>query len=191
MDESLRIQIELLLRTEPHRRLSARVVVKAITAVDAAIMASERKDLRLLRDELSGFPGVAFDAAEQRLGSFRGAGLQLERAESSSILLIGAVAGISIFILQNTLGETLKEAWLDSDGHRRLKGFLLRQRHIKPYDIASQAVSKLLRALPTAPGVTADVRPGSDGSPSVVRLTVPISEAQENVPPPREDLPEV
>ena len=138
MDPSLRIQIELHLLCQPTTHLPAWLLVKSVSAVDNAILASELNDLRQLRKQLPDLPTVALDAAEKRLGAYRGSGLLVERAESGSLVVIGVVAGLSIFVLQNTLGETLKEAWLESDGSRRLKALLFEQRSIKAFDIAGR-----------------------------------------------------
>jgi hypothetical protein len=187
VDQAYRIQIKLAFDIERGMRLPVWLLLSVVRAADNAILASERNDLQLLRHRMPNIPDVAFDAAERRIADFRGAALQLERAQEGSIVLIGVAAGLSVFLLQNTVGETMKEAWLESDTHRRLKAFLLEQRHFKPNDIAKRLVSRLGRASYVGGRVQTSIETAPDGA-SQINVHVSGRDYQPGLPPPREEL---
>ena len=53
-----------------------------------------------------------------------------------------------IYFLKQTLGEPLKEAWLEGDLHKRIKDFLLRRKHRKQVSIIEDTVLRLNHRLP-------------------------------------------
>lgn len=99
-------------------------LVNTVTSIDRAIFKQEKLLLKTLRKEFSDLPTVFFDAAEFRLQNNKGKALQIKSAEEGSIILIGMAFGLSYWILKQTLGETVKEAWLESDSHKKLKKYL-------------------------------------------------------------------
>ena len=61
------------------------------------------------------------------LRDLRGQLFKIRAIEPGSILIGGAIVGtfaVTTYVLQNTVGETLKEAWLESDAHKELKRVL-------------------------------------------------------------------
>src|SRR6185436_11089596 len=93
--------------------------------VNAVVLEQEGRELETLARDLEGLPPLALDAARHRLSLRSGEGVLFYSASKGSIVLCGVVAGLSAWILQQTLGETLKEAWVESDMHKKLKRLLL------------------------------------------------------------------
>ena len=67
---------------------------------------------------------MVFDATELRLQNNKSKTLHLNSASKGSLILAGLAFGLSVWILNQTLGETVKEAWTESERHEKLKSFL-------------------------------------------------------------------
>lgn len=113
------------------------ILVRVAAAVERAAAAVERDEIEFLNQH---FPEHAapLDAARYRLQSYEGAAVVIERAESGSIILAGVLAGLAYWILDNTLSETLKEAWTNSSLHDRLVDLLSGRRHLRAQKMVDQ-----------------------------------------------------
>jgi len=110
---------------------SAELLSTIINMVEETVFQTEYTDLIAALEELPEIPSVVRDAAIVRIDRYQGRSLQIEDATSGSIILIGAVAGLAYWILDKTLGETFKEAWVETPLHRKLKDFFLSRRKVK------------------------------------------------------------
>jgi hypothetical protein len=122
---------------------SAELIATVVNMVEQTVFETEYSDLIAAIEEFPDMPPIVRDAALVRIERYRGRSLQFQRAESGSIVLIGAVAGLAYWILSATLGETFKRAWLETDLHRKLKDFhksLQRMRHLYEATIHSYGV---------------------------------------------------
>jgi hypothetical protein len=117
--------------------------------VNDAFYRSELKDLHDIRDGFSDVPAVALDAAEQRMRESRKDAILLQGLKKGSLEIAVIGAGLAVWFLKQTLGETVKEAWLDSGLHERIKAFLLRRRTDKYHAIAEDSERRLTRKLGT------------------------------------------
>jgi hypothetical protein len=125
MNHSLGIEIEVRLHQMRTQEIPYSVFRKILDSLNRAAFESEKKDLKAIRNEFPKLPDVAFDAASHRQKEYRYSAILIKELKPGSLIVAGVVAGVSIWILQQTLGETLKEAWLDSQGHQKLKKLLL------------------------------------------------------------------
>lgn len=105
--------------------VSARTMADFAALTEWAVFEHERSELEYLKQEFHEIPAVTYDAALLRLHRKRGNAFLITEAGRGSVLLGGMAAGLAIWILDRTLGETLKNAWLESDLHERLKDLLL------------------------------------------------------------------
>ena len=48
----------------------------------------------------------------------RGYGVRISGADDGSLWLVGAIGELTLFLVEATLGETLPEAWKDSEPHK-------------------------------------------------------------------------
>jgi hypothetical protein len=103
----------------------ASVVVDVLDAVNRALRREAERELEGLR-----FAGMItpahFEAAATRLRATQPNALILRDARTGSVILGGAVAGLAIWLLNQTLGESLTEAWKKSDSHRKIVEWLTR-----------------------------------------------------------------
>lgn len=105
--------------------LHAGLFADIVTTTEAVVYQAQVKELEHLAKSVSGIPPVALDAARQRIKQHRGEALSLVSAQSGSVVLWTLAAGLALYVLKQTLGETLKEAWRESPAHDSLKRALL------------------------------------------------------------------
>lgn len=142
------LDIDVRLKLSCNQHLSAELLISAIQCVNDAYFASELSDLRAIRKEFPKLPQVAFDAAEHRMKKYKKTSVLINAVDKGSIEIAIAATGLAIWVLQQTLGETLKEAWQESDWHKQLKQFLLKGRHKKVEKVREDAQKRLERKLP-------------------------------------------
>ena len=102
-----------------------RSLLRILNVLEAAIYNSDRTDVDHAARELQLSP-VIRDACLERLRQYRHQRLLLQDARSGSLELIGLVAGVSYFVLEKTIGESISEAFKESRYHAQLKGFFRR-----------------------------------------------------------------
>lgn len=123
MDELEQIQIEI--KVEFPTFVSAGNISKIAALTEQAIFELELAELEYLRSEFKEIPTAIYDASLLRLYRKSGSAFLIKEAQSGSIILGGIAAGLAIWLLNQTIGETIKEAWVESESHARLKEFLL------------------------------------------------------------------
>jgi len=99
-------------------------LVNIVTSIERSVYKQEAILLKKLRKEFSDLPTVFFDAAEFRLQNNKGNTLHIKKASEGSLILAGIAIGLSYWLLNQTLGETIKEAWIESESHEKLKEYL-------------------------------------------------------------------
>lgn len=118
--------------------------VSRITALtEQAIFELELSELEFLKQEFKEIPEYIYDAAILRLYRKSGSAFLVKEAQSGSIILGGIAAGLAIWLLNQTIGETVKEAWLESESHTRLKNLLLKRFGGKKKALGEQVEKKL------------------------------------------------
>lgn len=138
MEEFIDIRIEL--RFVGSSRFPARLVLGAIEAAEFAIKQAELDEIEELAREFPGIPAAAFDAMRYRAQTLTAQALNFETASTGSIILAGIAAGLAYWLLDKTLGETVRQAWEESELHARIKQFLLKRLKTKANTIASNIV---------------------------------------------------
>jgi hypothetical protein len=118
-------QIHLEIRIDSGPFISAGKMAHIIALTQQAAFEMELADMKTLRKEFGEIPPYIYDAASMRLWLRSGNSFLIKEVHSGSIILGGIAVGLAIWLLEKTLGETLKEAWVESDTHSRLKQFLL------------------------------------------------------------------
>ena len=105
----------------PSGQVPSMDMIKCLQHCEAAVYFSELDDLIApyfaYGDEV---PLVVIDAMRFRLNGLKGKLLHIEHAANGSIILGGIVAAAALWLLENTLGETLKDAWKESDMHKKV-----------------------------------------------------------------------
>lgn len=141
MDELEQIPIEI--KVEFPIFVSAANISKITALTEQAIFEVELRDLEYLTNEYEEISPAIHDATLLRLYRKSGSAFLVREAHSGSMLLAGMGVGLSIWLLNQTIGETIKEAWVESESHARLKEFLLAKRGNKKKAIRESVRSKL------------------------------------------------
>lgn len=160
-------------------------VVSVLNAIDSHLMSLERRELEEALDLVSEeFGDDIRRRCLRELESFHGRTFSVEKASNGSLLLGGLAIGLAYWILQNTLGETVKEAWKESELNARIKGLLLRRLNGKVEELSQTlptAIAEHEAGSPAAPDITAEIgqdrivvliveRPPSPRPPSLGRI---------------------
>jgi hypothetical protein len=144
MSDPLDIDVQLSLG--PGDEVDLETFSSALSDVNSVLFSSEIDDLRAIQREFPDLPDIAFDAAQHRMLQFRRRAALIRAVRPGSIEIALAATGIAVFVLQQTLGETLKESWRNTDFHKRLKGFLLKERSLKVDRLAASLLRKFERS---------------------------------------------
>ena len=118
------------------------LVTQIIDVIDDAIFETQKRDLELWRMNHNENPALT-DAALYRIEKHRGKSLFIEGTHKGSLIVTGIVAALAYWVLENTVGETFKEAWTKTESHSRLKEFFLWRKKDKAMEIKREVDSKL------------------------------------------------
>ena len=190
MNHGLGIEIEVRLHHMGTKELPYAVFRKILDSLNTAVFESEKKELDLIPTLLPDLPNVAFDAAKHRLKQYRYSSILIKELRPGSLIVAGCVAGVAIWVLQQTLGETLKEAWLDSQWHHKIKEILLKRMGTKRHSLATDAAKRIERAIPseTSIGYNGPVDVELLEEPSKIIIDVRIKINPKDYPPDRKKL---
>jgi hypothetical protein len=122
MENGIDIRIEL--HFVQATAFPAQLLLGVIEATERAIARVEREEIDEFQKLLPDIPAHIFDAMRYRAEHLTGRALNFQGASSGSIILFGIAAGLSYWLLDKTLGETVSETWRESDMHVRLKQIL-------------------------------------------------------------------
>jgi hypothetical protein len=112
------------LRFQGAESFPAQLLLGVIEATERAIARAENEDIDALQKEFPKLPTTIFDAMRYRAERLVAQTLNFERASSGSLILGGVAVALSYWLLDQTLSETVKQAWVESDLHKRIKEFL-------------------------------------------------------------------
>lgn len=132
-----------------HNQIPAGIAIEAIKIINDSHFKSEIQDLFELKKEFPEIPQIVIDAAETRMRRERNSAVLVKGIEKGSVEIVVVGTGLLIWILQQTLGETMKEAWLDSKYHKKIKDFLLGRRSEKNRKIREETKRALRYKLRT------------------------------------------
>jgi frataxin-like iron-binding protein CyaY len=99
------------------------ILVEVLSEIEKQLYKEEVKDLELLGKEIREIPASIIDAARYRIRRYEGRLLNVDRTERGSFIIAASMGALALWIVQNTIGETFKEAWTESAFHERLKKF--------------------------------------------------------------------
>lgn len=105
----------------------------------------EKMELRRIRKEVPEIPSPAVTKAIAQLDEplVQYQAVKVAAAEKGSLGLEIALAAFGYWVLDNTLKETLQDAWKESPMHAKVKGFFLKTRGDKLRAIQKQLNSKV------------------------------------------------
>lgn len=103
--------------------IDARGLLQIFDSMEAALYSSDRIDIEQAALKLN-LSQVIRDAALERLRHHRHQRVLLLSAQSGSIEIIAAVAGVAYFVLEKTIGQALSDGFKNSNSYKILQDFI-------------------------------------------------------------------
>lgn len=105
-------------------------IESVIKEIQGIVIAQEELELRRLRKEIPEVPASAITAAIAQLErpNIQYQAVRVSAVKPGSLGLWIALTAFGWWVLENTLGETLKDAWKESATHEKVKQFFVRSR---------------------------------------------------------------
>ena len=117
-----------------------------INTVEKVVFQFEQEQLEHLIKQNRDIPLVVADASRHRIYAHKGQSVLIESASHGCIELAFVVTALAYWILDKTLGETLKQAWQKSPMNVRLKEILSEDRTRKAKEIARRLEQRVDRS---------------------------------------------
>lgn len=193
MEPGLAIDLTLALNFGEQDGAPLDYVVTALSELGSVAYKQELEDFKIVRQHLDhfGIDAVVMDAVETRLRAYKNRSvLRVRAVNDGSVEIAVAVTGLFVWLLDKTLGETIKEAFTSTRTHERLREFLMNRREAKAKELGSKAaelINKKLGDEASAHIVLIDPLGGPGHHRYKIRIEVELSGLIE-YPPPLEDL---
>src|SRR5437762_6742031 len=112
---------------EEREPVDGRLIRDAFAAAELAALDLAKAEIRQVREQLVAMVpperdviGVAADAALKRLDEFEGSNVKVIQASEGSVVLVGIVSAVGLWLVKNTLGASFSEGWKASKTHGAL-----------------------------------------------------------------------
>ena len=143
----------------------------------------QRSEMEVALEFLDDLPGYVKSLCRRRFDETRGSALRYTQASNGSIILFATLTAIGYWIIQNTIGETIKGAYLETGMHKRLTELLLSRSAKQAKELESALTGRLVRYTSDAP-LLIDIKTTTSGNEHVVHVSVTMSvERQRDLPP--------
>mgnify|MGYP001103987323 CR=1 FL=1 len=160
-----------MIRLHGAEALPASFLTQSISLIESSIFESEYEELAEIFSSIEGISSIVQDACYHRITKYKGNSLLFQKADEGSIVLFGVCAALAYWIVQNTVGESFKEAYKESDMHKRLKCLFL-SRLPKRQEKLGQDISQKLWAPVSDPKVISKIGYEQKGSGLLVDLQI-------------------
>ncbi len=178
INETASLDVELVFNGTPPTAL----LMSTIQVCEDEINQIQRAEMDAALDALD-LPGYVKSVCRRRFADAQGVSLRFVDSKQGSIILIAALTALGYWIIQNTVGETIKDAYKETGMHERLKQLFLTRLGRQTEDIESALTGRLVRLTQDAP-THVSVRVEHRGLRSVVSVSVTISSEREQTLPP-------
>src|SRR4051794_10571163 len=105
--------IQIVIHMVDSKPMEVKAVVEAFNALEMALYDSDRQDIESAAQALN-LTTIVKDACLERLRHHRNKRFLLTGASTGSLKIFGLVAGVSYFVLRNTIGESLRDGFKES-----------------------------------------------------------------------------
>lgn len=167
----------------------ADIITTAIQCINDAYYLSEIDDLTQIQGEFTDLPKVAFEAAVSRMKKCKKSSVLISSVEKGSIEITIAATALAYWILNQTLGETLKETWNESDMKKKVKEILGKGLDKKVGDVRKNVLRRLKQKLPVDTGISGkEPSQNNNGDKTVIEIRVELEIEKTKYPPKRGDM---
>lgn len=117
------IVIRLHFESEDNK-LNSKFLIQSLKQLEDALFESNKKDIEDALDFVEiPFPDQIKFASIQELKVNTHQQIYLNHSEKGSVVIYGIVTGVSLFVLEKTIGESFAVAWKESESHKKLIDF--------------------------------------------------------------------
>ena len=193
MEPGVAIDVSVVLHFGEEAGAPLDYVTTVLKELDAVAYAQEIEDFKFAKEHLDegDVRPVVMDAIEQRLRAHKGRSLlRVQAASQGSLELTVALGGLFVWLLDKTLGETVKQAWTQTRLHERLKELLMYRRERKAKELGlrcSERINKKLGTEAKAHIVLVDPLGGPGHHRYTIKIDIDLTKLPA-YPPPREYL---
>lgn len=106
-----------------NEHIDPKYLLQVLESLETSLYSSDRKDIEQVSKEFEEISNVIRDACLERLRQFRHRRLLITEAKTGSIEIIGLVAAVTYYLIDKTVGETLKDTFKESDLNKRIKNY--------------------------------------------------------------------
>jgi hypothetical protein len=112
--------IDIVVRFTEATHYPTSVITKVLDRIEKAVYQEELAILKEARGEAPQGSEVIIDAVAHRIKKFKGSSVSYVTASTGSIVMGGIATGITLWLLEKTIGESLREGWVQSNAHDAL-----------------------------------------------------------------------
>jgi hypothetical protein len=169
-------EIKFILRFCSKSQIPAELVARILLEVEKSILYVESQELTKIRAEFPDLPTGMINTLQKQLDSGKLKGLYLNEAKSGSIILIGLLAGIgapAYWLLNQTLGKDIENAWQKTKFSKRFQELLLHGSKDKLDKLIDAITKNIVATIPVdIEGIKFGFRKGNDGEDLVLGMKV-------------------
>jgi hypothetical protein len=155
-------EISVRVRLRGAEALPAAFIASSIAIVENEVFQSEYDEVDIIFGEIGDLPAVIRDACHHRIRQYEGNSLLFQDAAKGSLLLLGVGSALAYWIVENTVGESLKDAYKESGLHSRLKSLFLSRLGGRGKELSQRLNNRLFQPI-SDPKVIAQVNYASNG----------------------------
>lgn len=140
-------EITIRIHFEGGEAFPSSFVSQSLDVVEDEVFRLEYDELEEIFKELDGVPQVVKDACYHRIQRYKGNSFLLSSTSTGSIIVAGAVVALAYWLVKNTIGETIKDAYKESELHEKLKALLLRRMFPRSKELAFRLNQRLFKPI--------------------------------------------
>ncbi len=174
MELSIRIQFE------GGEAFPSSFIAQSLSVVEDEVFRLEYDELEEIFKVLKDVPDSIKDACHERIQRHKGSSLLLEKASSGSIILSGVSTTLAYWVVENAVGESIKDADKQSDLHQKLRKILLQRFPTRNQELSYRLNQRLFRPNSDT-AVSADIKI-AENDPTILEIKLRLNR-WESVPP--------
>ncbi len=141
-EEKELIELKISLRISGGEAFPASLIAQTMMVIESEIFDLEYEELEIIFAELDDIDQIVKDACYHRINRFKGNSLRVSETKPGSLILAGVSAALAYWLVENTIGESIKDAYKQSELHEQLKRILLRRFPSRRKKLASKLNSR-------------------------------------------------
>ncbi|MDH4285432.1 MAG: hypothetical protein OEV35_08955, partial [Gallionellaceae bacterium] len=143
MGEPMELSIQV--RFEGGEAFPSSFIAQSMNVVEDEVFRLEYDELEEIFDVLKDAPEGAKEACQERIQRHKGSSLLLGKASGSPFVLTGVPTALAYWVVENVIGESVKDADKKSELHEKLKALLLKRSPTRNKELSYRINQRLFR----------------------------------------------